>query len=183
MRKFSLFIFNKKILFFILFFSFSINFFALDNLPNGYGSVSLGMNVDEAKNALIDDPAFGYRGDRDVSLLPGENRTLISTTGILFLDECWFQFKDNRLYIITINLNKEKIDYYSVFNTLCKKYGEPNFLSPKKSEWKNDSVIMTLERPLTLKYADLKILQEIEEGAIVNLSAEESTREMFLDSL
>lgn len=152
-------------------------------LPSGYGSVVLGMSVDAAKDALVEDPAYGYRGDRDVSMLPGENRVLISTNGVLFFDECWFQFDDDRLYIITLNLNPEQVDYASVFKSLCNKYGDPDSLSPKKSEWRDGSVIMALERPLTLKYTDEAIFQELQEGSNVELTREEKTRQNFLESL
>lgn len=152
-------------------------------LPGGYGSVVLGMSVDAAKEALMDDPAYGYRGDRDVSMLPGDNRTLISTTGVLFFDECWFQFDNDRLYIITLNLNKEKVDYYSIFKFLCDKYGEPQSLSPQKSEWRDGSVIMSLERPLTLRYTDEEIFQELQETSNIELTKEEETRQSFLESL
>ena len=121
-----------KCCFLILFILCCVALFSEDKLPLGYGSVKLGMSMDEAKQLLCQNPAYGYRGERDVSLLPGENRALISTKGMLFLDECWFQFDNDRLYIITINLNTEQIDYYSVFSKLCEKYGEirekPKFL-------------------------------------------------------
>ena len=49
-------------------------------LPQGYRSIKLGMSVEETKKALKADSLFGYRGERDVSLLPGENRMLIETS-------------------------------------------------------------------------------------------------------
>lgn len=153
------------------------------SLPGGYGSVVLGMSVEAAKDALMEDPAYGYRGDRDVSMLPGDNRTLISTDGIHFFGECWFQFDNDRLYIITLNLNRERVDYYSVFKSLCDKYGQPDSLSPRKSEWRDGSVIMSLERPLTLKYTDEGIFQELQETSNVELTKEEENRHNFLESL
>lgn len=162
---------------------FLLSFYGENILPSGYGSVVLGMSVDAAKDALVSEPAYGYRGDRDVSMLPGEDRILISTEGVLFFNECWFQFNNDRLYIITLNLNEEKIDYYSIFKSLCDKYGEPNTLSPQKSEWRDGSVIMSLERPLTLKYTDEGIFQELQEDSNVELTREEETRQNFLESL
>ena len=67
---------NKKNLFFALSF-FSVSILFAQNIPNGYGGVNLGMTVEQTKKALKDNSDFGYRGDRDVSLLPGENRILI----------------------------------------------------------------------------------------------------------
>ena len=113
---------NKKNLFFALsFFSFSILF--AQHISNRYVCVNLGMAVEQTKKALKDNSDFGYRGDRDVSLLPGENRILIETEGFAgsFLERCWFQFYEEKLYSITVNVNREKIDHYSIFSTLCKK--------------------------------------------------------------
>ena len=47
------------------------------NVPDGYGGITLGMTVEQTKDALKKNSDFGYHGDRDVSLLPGENRVLI----------------------------------------------------------------------------------------------------------
>lgn len=152
-------------------------------LPRGFGDVVLGLSVDDAKNALLAEPLFGYRGDRDVSLLPGENRTLISTAGRFFFGDCWFQFDNDFLYIITINLNREQIDYFSIFSTLSQKYGDPDSITPQKAEWKNDSVIMSLEKPLTLKYTDRTVFDALQDSSNVQLSAEEYSRNSFLERL
>ena len=109
---------------FILSAIFLTSLFGLNakDLPDGYKNIKLGMSLDDTKAALIKDPGFGYHGDRDVSLLPGVNKVLIetdATTGIgsPFLERCWFQFSEDQLYIITINVNPAKMDYYSIFTT------------------------------------------------------------------
>ena len=71
------------------------------------------MSLDDVKELLQKDTRFGYRGDRDVSLLPGENRVLIETdtsrtAPYSYLDRCWFQFYEDKLYTITINMNRDK---------------------------------------------------------------------------
>lgn len=157
-------------------------------LPGGYKNIRFGMSVEEVKDALKKDMNFGYRGDRDVSLLPGENRTLIETdtsrtAPYSFLERCWFQFYEDKLYTITVNLRRSKMDHYSVFSALAEKYGMPDSLSPEKSEWKDGSVIMSLERPLTLKYTDRAVFEELQSKSLVQKSAEEQSREAFLDSL
>lgn len=162
--------------------------FSQESLPGGYRSIRLGMSVDEVKDALKKDLNFGYRGDRDVSLLPGENRTLIETdtsrtAPYSFLERCWFQFYEDKLYTITVNVRRSKMDHYSVFSALAEKYGMPDSLSPEKSEWKDDSVIMSLERPLTLKYTDRAVFEDLQSKALVQKSAEEQARGAFLDSL
>lgn len=161
---------------------------ASEPLPVGYGGIQLGMTIEQVKEILQKNPQFGYRGERDVSLLPGENRVLIETDTSVsapysFLTQCWFQFYDGKLYIITINMNQSKMDHYSVFSTLCSKYGNPGSLNPSKSEWKNDSVIMALERPLTLKYTDRKVFDQLQQQALVRESAAEMSRSQFLEGL
>lgn len=152
-------------------------------LPRGYTTVQLGMTVEETKSALLKNGDFGYRGDRDVSLLPGENRTLIETRGFNILKECWFQFQDEALFTITINVNPEVMDYYSIFSTLCEKYGNPQELNPSTCTWRNDEVIMTLEKPLTIKYMDAEKAARMAEESATESASVEVVRQMFLDTL
>ncbi len=162
--------------------------FAQQSLPSGYASIRLGMSVDEVKEALKKDSQFGYRGDRDVSLLPGENRILIETDSSRnaphsFLDRCYFQFYNEKLYIIIINVKTTRMDHYSIFSKLSAKYGNPSTLNPEKSEWSDNSVVMTLERPLTLKYMDKAVFESLQNESKVNKSVEETSRERFLEGL
>ena len=158
------------------------------SVAKGFGGVELGMSVDEVKKALKANTEFGYSGDRDVSLLPGENRILIETDALQghrysFLERCWFQFYNDKLYIITINVNRERMDHYSIFDTLCKKYGNPVSVSPEKSVWKKGNITMSLERPLTLKYLDNETFEELQKKSLVSPSATEYNREEFLKGL
>ena len=94
----------------IILISFSFSIFAQSKLPKGYQNIQLGMDLDQAKEELTKNPDFGYHGDRDVSLIPGDAQILIETdaefsTSTNFLTQCWFQFYNNELYIITININ------------------------------------------------------------------------------
>ena len=158
------------------------------SLPNGFANIQLGMTVEETKDELIKNSDFGYKGDRDVSLVPDKQKVLIETNaqnglGSKFLTTCYFQFYEDKLYIITINMNKEKIDHYSIFKTLTEKYGEPKSVTPQKSVWKNDEITMTLEKPLTLKYINNKIQDQMQQYSTIQKSAEEMTQQMFLDQL
>lgn len=177
------------LMFMLSFFAFSQEIKSTDyqpdntNLPTGYSTVKLGMSLEDVKTALLRDPDFGYRGERDVSLLPGENRQLIETNGADFLGNCWFQFHENALYIISINVNPDFMDYYSIFSTLCKKYGNPKYLDPEKATWEDESVILSLEKPLCLKYTDAKVNNQILEQSEAQQATIEYLREGFLDSL
>ena len=175
----------KRIIFclFILVCGFSL--FA-QNLPDGYGGVHLGMSLDEAKKQLLKNSDFGYSGDRDVSLLPGDGRTLIETNatggrGSPFLTQCYFQFYNEQLYIITININSQKTDYYTMYTTLSEKYGKPVSLDPQMAVWENDSVTIQLERPLSVKYIDKETFDMLKTASTVQKSYEEQNLQSFLD--
>ncbi len=158
------------------------------DLPRGYKNIELGMSLEETKENLIKNSEFGYHGDRDVSLVPGTSKVLIETDAEAghsygFLTRCWFQFFDDELFIITININPEKMDYYSIFTTLSEKYGKPTSLNPKSATWKTDDITMTLEKPLSLKYIDNNIFDKTQNYSNISNSPTEITREMFLDEL
>ena len=176
---------KKTFLFCIFLTGLAFTVFAKD-LPDGYGDVHLGMSLKEAKEHLLKNADFGYSGDRDVSLLPGDAKVLIETNaacgrGSPYLTQCWFQFYNEQLYIITININTSKIDYYSMFTTLCQKYGEPDSLDPQKAVWKSDSITMQLEKPLAVKYIDNETFDMLKTAATVEESYEEKNAQMFLE--
>lgn len=177
----------KKINLLLIFF-LSFTFLFAEDIPRGYKNIELGMSLEETKDNLVKNSEFGYHGDRDVSLVPGTNKVLIETDAEAghsygFLQRCWFQFFDDELFIITININPEKMDYYSIFTKLSEKYGKPTSLNPKSATWKNNDVTMTLEKPLTLKYIDNQIFDKTQNYSNIQNSPTEITREMFLDEL
>ena len=152
-------------------------------LPVAYRDISLGMPVDDVKKMLKADSIYGYRGERDVSLLPTQNRVLIESEGLSFLNRSWFQFYKDKLYTMTFKLDADRVDFYSVFKSLQDKYGEPTSLDPEKIVWKDDRVTLSLERPLLIKFIDTQVFAEIQNTSKVNKSTEELTRKGFLESL
>lgn len=162
----------------------ALNENAISPIPHGYRNINLGMTLDAVKTELLGDSIFGYRGDRDVSLLPnGNKQTIIETSNDGFIESSWFLFHQDRLYNMSININQNLMDYHSVFKTLCKKYGEPKSLNPQKVLWENEWITMTLERPLSIKYIDNLIFQRLQDNSKIHKSAGEMLREDFLDSL
>ena len=80
-------------------------------------------------------------------------------------------------------MNRERIDYYSIFKTLKEKYGEPETITPQSAVWKNDSITMSLEKPLTLKYIDNEVFKSLQSSSNISPSSREMTQQMFLDKL
>lgn len=150
-------------------------------IPDEFRSIKLGSSLDAVKGLLEADLLFGYRGERDVSLLPGENRSLIETVGGSFVKRAWFQFSEDKLYVMTLSLDPEKIDYYSVYSHLVEKYGEPSALDPRKAVWGDEKVMLSLERPLTVKYTDVETFKKLLESDMTKKAASDIAREGFIN--
>jgi hypothetical protein len=150
-------------------------------LPAGFRSISLGMGLDQVKKALAADPLFAYRGDPDVSFLPQTDQYLIECPGTTYLRRAYFQFADSRLFIMILVLDTQKLDHYSIFSALSTKYGPPGNLSPQESVWQSDTVRLSLERPLTVKYVDNKTFSAILAKGGAQKDLDQLSREKFIE--
>ena len=146
-----------------------------DPLPRSFRKLQLGMSLDELKSELEDDGLFEFRGDRDVSFLPVKEENLVETTGLSFIRRAFFQLRSGRVFIMAFSLDTDRMDHYSVFTSLIKKYGEPVSLNPREAVWEDEETRVSLERPLTVKYIDMTVFREIMGG-----SRAEETHEVFL---
>lgn len=174
-----------KLLFIIIFPLFTMNVFPQETStagPEGFRGIKLGMHIDTVKELLFDDPFFDYRGDPDVSFLPTDSqRTLIECPGNSFIQRAYFQFHEEKLYIIIIELNQIKLDYYIMFTTLTAKYGDSTSLDPTEAVWIFTDVRLSLEKPLTVKYIGRKVFEELKESGKAEEDLEELTRKKFLE--
>lgn len=150
-------------------------------LPVEYRGLTLGMNIDTVKQTLKQDALFGYRGERDVSLLPTQNRSLIESVGYSFISRSWFQFYKENLYTMIFKLNTDTVDYYSVYTQFCEKYGEPLSINPKRAVWEDEHTRIVIERPLIVKYIDLTVFNELLSQSTTEKAASETNRQHFID--
>ncbi|MDR2807707.1 MAG: hypothetical protein LBB43_01720 [Spirochaetaceae bacterium] len=150
-------------------------------LSRSFRNLSLGIGLDELKAALQQDELFLFRGDRDVSLLPFRDESLVETTGTSFVRRALFQLRDGQVFIMSFTLNTQLIDHYSVFTSLVQKYGEPAELDPKQTIWESEGTRIALERPLTIKYIDTQIFNEIRNESQTDESDFLQLREGFLN--
>lgn len=150
-------------------------------LPTGFRGIALGMEIDRVKQVLAADPLFGYRGDPDVSLLPQTEQYLIECAGPSYVHRAYFQFADRRLLTMILVLDTEKLDYFSLFSALNTKYGQPTSLSPEQSVWQSDSVRLSLEKPLTVKYLDSRTFASLVTAGGAPSDLEKLSREKFIE--
>jgi hypothetical protein len=151
-----------------------------DPPPRQFRALSLGMTLEELKEALLKDELFNYRGDRDVSFLPIKEEILVETTGRSFIRRAFFQLKDGKVFSMAYTLDPRFIDHYSVFISLIKKYGEPGSLSPSESVWESEETRVSIERPLTVKYIDRTVFNQLLEESRTVESRQLFRRQEFL---
>jgi hypothetical protein len=149
--------------------------------PRQYREIALGMGLEDLKGALQKDELFSYRGDKDVSFLPVREETLVETTGLSFIRRAFFQLRDGRVFIMAFTMDTRLIDHYSVFTAMIKKYGEPESLSPAESVWESEETRVSIERPLTVKYIDKTVFNEVLEESKSLESRQLLRRQEFLD--
>lgn len=152
-----------------------------EEVPVGFAKIILGMSMEDAKKEISADGNFNYRGDQDLSILRRPNESLIECRGYDFVDRAFFQFKDDKLYSITILFNQELLDHYTLYTTLRGKYGNPDSLNPEKSIWESDKNSLVLERPLQIKYLDKNIFEGIIGDSLINQSLSELSLDQFLE--
>jgi hypothetical protein len=151
------------------------------DLPRQFRALTLGMGLDDLKEALQKDELFLFRGDRDVSFLPAREESLVETAGSSFIRRAFFQLRDGSVFIMAFTLHTGMMDHYSVFTELVAKYGQPVYLDPKESVWENDEIRLSLERPLTVKYIDKKVFDDIISESTLIQSRRVQQRQEFLD--
>lgn len=154
-----------------------------EELPNGFREILLGMDLEAVKEVLSDDPDFDFRGDPDVSLLPQPQDTMIECAGFGYIRHAWFQFNEQRLYTIIIDLNPERMDFHTIYTTLLENYGEFDSMNPDRMQWENDEVILLLERPVTIKYIDKAVFESLNGPFNAPEDLREVNRQEFLQAL
>ncbi len=150
-------------------------------LPRGFGTIMFGLSRDEVGERLFDDPNFDYRGEPDVQFLPRREQVVIDTAGFDFVDRGYFQFVDGDLYSIIIKLNTRMMDYFTMYTQLSNTYGHPDAISPQNAVWERGGVRLALERPLSVKYLDLAVFDEIRDEGRMRESDRAAARREFLD--
>ena len=130
-------------------------------LPRSFREIELGMSLESLRDALERDAMFNFRGERDVSFIPIREESLVETTGSSFVRRAFFQLRDGGLFIMSFTLNENLVDHHSMFTQLIGSYGQPSSLNPREAVWEDGSTRVSLERPLTVRYIDLAVFEDI----------------------
>ncbi len=173
-----------RVLFVFLLAELTVSAWAQENtttIPRDYRGIELGMAPDEVKDLLAADSWFAYRGEPDVSMLERPRASLIDAGGSLFIDRGIFQFEEDALAAIFLELDPSTIDWFTVYTSLEEKYGSPTEMNPVKAWWEDGNTRLALERPLTVKYLDLAVFEAAVSDKEDRRAWRETAREEFLD--
>ena len=152
-----------------------------NTLPRQFRQLVLGMSLEDLKAGLLSDRYFNFRGDRDVSFLPAREQSLVETTGNSFIRRAFFQLRDGLVFIMSFTLNTEIIDHYSIFTQFAERYGQPTYLDPGISVWETEETRIAVERPLTVKYIDKIVFNDIINESGLIESGQVQLRQDFLN--
>ncbi|MCG8477770.1 MAG: hypothetical protein MI724_01655 [Spirochaetales bacterium] len=150
-------------------------------LRRGFREIRLGATFEEVEEHLLADTAFVYRGRADVSLRLSDGQTIIDSRGRVFVDRGLFQFADGRLYTMALYINRDRLDYFQLFEQLRTRYGDPIDLDPQRALWEDETTRIELERPLTVRYLDLAVFEARRGDDRALEAAEDVAREQFIE--
>ena len=155
----------------------------LQEAPKGFRDLQLGLDINTIKERLILDPYFNYRGDPDVSLLQQPNQALIECSGNSYIRRSYFQFYRQKLFSIILDLDQQKLDYFTVYTSLTEQYGKPTSLDPSEAVWVFKTVRLSLEKPLNIKYLDRVVFEALKLKGAETEDLRQLSKEEFLEQL
>lgn len=163
-----------------------------DNLPdntqgsptaisNGFEVFKMGMNRKTVQDKLYQSKLFYYQGEPEVTMTKNPAETLLNCQGRGIVKKGTFHFYKGRLFVITLILNPEEIDYYTLFTRFTKRFGDPKKMSPKSALWENKKTRLGLEKPLAIRFVDAEIFDSMEKKGKIKENVKVKTREDFLE--
>ena len=182
-----------KFIFFIIYISILINLYsqkADSNLnseespfPLGFLSIKLNMNKENVIVRLSKESIFDTSDQEKLSFRNEPDKEILKIRGINFIKMAYFHFYNDILFQITLDLDMNKISYYDVLIKLQNKYGKPIKFTPETANWENNTIKLSLQRPVILKYISINISKELLEESKESSNFYKISREKFLNSL
>ena len=152
-------------------------------ISDGFGDIALGDSLQNTVQKIMLSDFFSFNEAEDVSIIPSSANSLITTQGVRYIQEGFFQFDTDALVSIHLILNGNYIDHFSLFTFLMNTYGQPQILTPHLSTWESDTVRISLEKPLTIKYVDLQYFLVQQKERTVQESESQRGINEFLEQL
>lgn len=121
--------------------------------PQGFAGIALQDTRESVLKKLENHTFFHSPDEPNITLLPSTREQIIEVVGKRFIRKALFQFNSTlKLVVITLYIDTDVVDYFSVYMTHEKKYGRAQEISPAFAMWQGGNVIILLEKPLQVKY-------------------------------
>ena len=98
----------------------------------------------------------------------------------MYIRRAYFQFVDQRLFTLILDLDETKVDYYTMMTTLGSYYGDYVSFSPQAVVWEKGGIRLALEKPLTVEYIDVAVFDRLKETGRARESDQEKNLKDFL---
>lgn len=148
----------KRILFILLFLLIALNSYPQDV---GFMGINIGMSRDEVLSFADAHDLLHVPKNRDVEFFPVEDRKILALSIEPEVPHMYLQFYNDKLYAITVIFNEHYMDYFTLIDTLARKYGEITELTPRWRKWLVGEVEIKVEKPAVVKYIALKEFLEV----------------------
>lgn len=152
-------------------------------LRNGFGDLTLGASLAQISEQLNSSAYFAFDAAINISIIPLSRNALISVDGTDYVERGFLQFDDDALISIQLILDPRQLDHFSLYRALSDKYGEPNSLNPQVTSWESEAVRISIERPLILKYIDLRYFTAEQRRAEEEQQGKQSVLDAFFQQL
>lgn len=152
-------------------------------LQDGFGDLILGASLAQISERLNNSTYFAFDEAVNVSVIPLSQNALISVDGTDYIERGFLQFDGDALISIQLILNPRQLDHFSLYRAMSEKYGEPDSLNPKVISWQSEIVSVSIERPLILKYIDLRYFDAEQRRAETEQQGKESALDDFFQQL
>ena len=122
----------------------------------GFLGVTIGMSREQVLLVASAGELITVPKNRDVDFFPVEEREILTLSVKPEVPFIYLQFFDNVLYAITVIFDERYMDFYTLSDSLERKYGEYTSLTPQWRQWQLDRVTIKVEKPAVVKYIALK---------------------------
>lgn len=153
------------------------------SLRHGFADLTLGASLAQITNRLARSAFFDFDQERDLSRIPLSQSALISVPGTDYIERGFLQFDGNALVSIQLILNSQRLDHFSLYRALSEKYGEATALTPQTTTWESKTTRILIERPLIIKYIDLRALKAQQRAAETDTQAQANELDEFFQQL
>ncbi|HOJ49214.1 MAG TPA: hypothetical protein PKW55_00180 [Spirochaetota bacterium] len=115
----------------------------------------------------------------DFDLMDEDDRKTIIAKIPPYIERIYYQFEDDKLFIISIFFDNKKFSYLEVYKKLKEKYGNPVLYNSLQAIWEDEKTKIVLDNLPSIKYIDKDILNKTVSGERENENKDKIKRSII----